>query len=822
MRPNILTLLLAFFTVTIATAQLYDNRARYLRTPHDVDRFERTIYQQRKPIKSTYRRSTPTRRSYTNYRSRNSYRSRTSYRSYRPSRRSYSNYRSRVSRYARPSYGSREFYNRFRSPRVSEKYIDDKRYLLGSPETGTPAINFQCFCFVPADILSSFNWHNAQVAQINQDRDNYIKGQEEEYSKELSNRGFPKNYAESFKDQQKRFFKSYVQKFDSWFEGGKKTSYWDHKNRLVSELKNTAENFDYKFEKYMATSVVFNFLKRYKSNPRNTASTRKYVGDLIIGEQFVYDIPPSNFDNYNLVKFLLQKGDTAAIFHLRARNIYNYLRKSSNNLDDYLVDQYIKQYDNEYNLYKRFAFQSAYMIDHLRGHHLSPHRVSQINNTYDFSGYMTHIPYNKSAIIEFYMGNSNANSSHFMSFEKAKAIMAINSFPSNVKSTIEMDGNIKNSVMNYLENAIPMNYELNTIRDAINSRYNDAFKWSELPYFRTRSFQKKENPKAIMSMYLEKTTSEWFYLRQYGLEGSLIFDLGPIRFAHKMHKGIGDVLKKMYNNPIYARKEGATIRHFLKEKGLNVPSSLSNRDLGTLFDFGGGNTNTLTIEFSDYAKKYIINFHHYDGKYGTSLFTDLVKLKKLYDILKGRPVDFSNNKKPCIGDPVPNPEIAPQTNSGIQGGMHDTCVRVVSNFYCKGIKDRKLHNGVDIKNPYGAPIYAIYGGEATIHKQINKKTGKIDGAGYYTTIISKVNGKKIRMVYFHLQEKNRITGVVKAGDIIGYQGDSGNLKNAIEQGHTVSHLHIKAQENDNDVNPLNYFKTKIDPKTGRVKNPCNN
>ncbi|NGZ90060.1 hypothetical protein [Psychroflexus maritimus] len=30
-----------------------------------------------------------------------------------------------------------------------------------------------------------------------------------------------------------------------------------------------------------------------------------------------------------------------------------------------------------------------------------------------------------------------------------------------------------------------------------------------------------------------------------------------------------------------------------------------------------------------------------------------------------------------------------------------------------------------------------------------------------------------------------------AGDIIGYQGDSGNLKNAIKRGTTVSHTHIK-------------------------------
>ena len=77
------------------------------------------------------------------------------------------------------------------------------------------------------------------------------------------------------------------------------------------------------------------------------------------------------------------------------------------------------------------------------------------------------------------------------------------------------------------------------------------------------------------------------------------------------------------------------------------------------------------------------------------------------------------------------------------------------------------------------------------------------------------------MVYFHLQDDNRITGVVKAGDIIGYQGDSGNLKNGIKEGYAMSHLHIKTQVNGVDDNPLKHIKTKIDPKTGKVINQCN-
>jgi hypothetical protein len=190
---------------------------------------------------------------------------------------------------------------------------------------------------------------------------------------------------------------------------------------------------------------------------------------------------------------------------------------------------------------------------------------------------------------------------------------------------------------------------------------------------------------------------------------------------------------------------------------------------------------------------------------------------QIYNVVTGK----CEITKPCLGDPVKNPEIAPQTNSGIKGGMHDTCVRVEIGKTCKGIKNRRRHNGVDLKNPKGAPIYAIYDGTATIHTQKDKKTGILKGAGYYSAIVSNVNGKTVRLVFFHLQENNRLTGNIKAGDIIGYQGDSGNLKIGIAKGYTESHVHIKAQENGANVDPLNHFKTKIDSNTGQTTTACN-
>ncbi|MFS4456724.1 M23 family metallopeptidase [Maribacter sp. 2304DJ31-5] len=237
-----------------------------------------------------------------------------------------------------------------------------------------------------------------------------------------------------------------------------------------------------------------------------------------------------------------------------------------------------------------------------------------------------------------------------------------------------------------------------------------------------------------------------------------------------------------------------TITNTLAEVTVTAPRSDNNINISDIFinpyrnpRYGLGNTNPATLPYWEY----------------------------------GGGGNQDQDQKPCKGDPVKNPEIAPQTNSGIKGGMHDTCARRNDAYTCKGIRGRKWHNGVDIKNPYGAPIYAIYDGVATIHKQTNKKTGKLVGAGYYSAIKSTVNGKTVRMVFFHLQKDKRATGTVKAGDIIGYQGDSGNLKNGIKQGYAVSHVHVKAQENGANVDPLNHFKTKIDPTTGQVTNPCN-
>ncbi len=180
--------------------------------------------------------------------------------------------------------------------------------------------------------------------------------------------------------------------------------------------------------------------------------------------------------------------------------------------------------------------------------------------------------------------------------------------------------------------------------------------------------------------------------------------------------------------------------------------------------------------------------------------------------------DNSQTQNPCPNDPVPNLEVAPQTISGIEGGLFGNessggCPRTGGND-CTTPKNKK-HEGLDLVSNYGDPIYAMYGGTASTHE--------FSDAGNLVFIQSVINGQSISIQYFHLQDENRATGTVQAGDIIGYQGVSGNLLGAIVKKKAVSHVHIKMKDaNGIPIDPRGYLGTVIDDNGNITENTnCN-
>lgn len=189
-----------------------------------------------------------------------------------------------------------------------------------------------------------------------------------------------------------------------------------------------------------------------------------------------------------------------------------------------------------------------------------------------------------------------------------------------------------------------------------------------------------------------------------------------------------------------------------------------------------------------------------------------------------------DSDKPCSdcfkGNPIPgNMKVARQKYSGIGGGLYGNSYRKKWKKGADGkyIKDSngvrmmfpKWHRGLDIETELGDPIYAMFDGTAT------KDGSNNEDAGYFVRIKSQINGKEVETLYFHMADSSRITGKVKAGDIIGYQGDSGNLKAAIKSGSAVSHVHIKVKENGSTVNPEDYIKGEINKTTGDITSDCN-
>ena len=101
---------------------------------------------------------------------------------------------------------------------------------------------------------------------------------------------------------------------------------------------------------------------------------------------------------------------------------------------------------------------------------------------------------------------------------------------------------------------------------------------------------------------------------------------------------------------------------------------------------------------------------------------------------------------------------------------------------------RKFHNGVDLANNQGTPIYAARSGKVTV--------ATYGGTyGYYVTIN---HGDGYSSLYAHMTHYIVSKGqTVKKGDVIGYMGSTGRS--------TGPHLHFSIFCNGSSVNPMNYI-----------------
>ncbi|MEO0456466.1 MAG: M23 family metallopeptidase [Cyanobacteria bacterium P01_A01_bin.114] len=100
----------------------------------------------------------------------------------------------------------------------------------------------------------------------------------------------------------------------------------------------------------------------------------------------------------------------------------------------------------------------------------------------------------------------------------------------------------------------------------------------------------------------------------------------------------------------------------------------------------------------------------------------------------------------------------------------------------------EMHEGIDLKGPYGTPIVAT-------------ADGKVKTAGYnggYGNSVAIDHGYGYETVYAHMSDVNVEAGVmVKSGDVIGYLGSTGRSSGP--------HLHYGIYQSGKSVDPASYL-----------------
>src|SRR4030042_3658631 len=111
---------------------------------------------------------------------------------------------------------------------------------------------------------------------------------------------------------------------------------------------------------------------------------------------------------------------------------------------------------------------------------------------------------------------------------------------------------------------------------------------------------------------------------------------------------------------------------------------------------------------------------------------------------------------------------------------------ISSNF---GMRNGKMHNGVDIAVPTGTNVLTLFGGKVT-------KTGNDASYGLYVTVKS----GNVEELFAHLSKINVSQGnTIAAGKSIGLSGNTGNS--------TGPHLHYGIKVSGYWVDPLKYVDT---------------
>lgn len=115
------------------------------------------------------------------------------------------------------------------------------------------------------------------------------------------------------------------------------------------------------------------------------------------------------------------------------------------------------------------------------------------------------------------------------------------------------------------------------------------------------------------------------------------------------------------------------------------------------------------------------------------------------------------------------------------------CSGTITSRY--GMRNGKMHYGIDIAAPTGTKVISLYSGTVSA-------SGSDSSRGIYLAI----KGGKIEQWFYHLSKRYVTSGqTIKAGQVVAAVGNTGRS--------TGSHLHWGIKVNGKWVNPEPYFNT---------------
>lgn len=127
--------------------------------------------------------------------------------------------------------------------------------------------------------------------------------------------------------------------------------------------------------------------------------------------------------------------------------------------------------------------------------------------------------------------------------------------------------------------------------------------------------------------------------------------------------------------------------------------------------------------------------------------------------------------------------------------------------------DGSLHRAIDLKASVGTPVFAAEDGIViSVYRwNGNVTSGDSNSYGNYVIIEHRYyKDKPLRTLYAHLDSMLvRVGDIVKEGTIIGYTGNTGNVKGP--------HLHFEVRYNGTRVNPLNWLDSDFTCKYSYVR-----